>query len=236
MNLVHATRNHPCIVMWSAGNEVPDQWGSEGEVRLKQLQYFQRGFYKTCNCRNGPGRGCNEKWFWCCSRCSRVGTTAYIYSKEAYECTLQGFLGSETASTVSSRGVYKFPVVSEAGKTYPDLQCSSYDLEYCNWSNIPEVDFAMQDDHPWVIGEFVWTGFDYLGEPTPYDTYWPSRSSYFGICDLVGIPKDRYYLYRSRWNKNGRNFAHSPPLELGWSTGETTPIFVYTNYNSAELL
>jgi beta-galactosidase len=156
--------------------------------------------------------------------------------EEAYEQFPQGFLlGSETASTVSSRGVYKFPVVSEAGKTYPDLQCSSYDLEYCNWSNIPEVDFAMQDDHPWVIGEFVWTGFDYLGEPTPYDTYWPSRSSYFGICDLAGIPKDRYYLYRSRWNKTEETLHILPHWNWDGREGETTPIFVYTNYNSAEL-
>ena len=75
--------------------------------------------------------------------------------------------------------MYKFPVERHDGKAYPDGQCSSYDMEACWWSNIPEDDWLLQDDMPWVIGEFVWTGFDYLGEPTPYDEYWPSRSSYF---------------------------------------------------------
>src|SRR5690606_16689283 len=107
--------------------------------------------------------------------------------EEAYQKFPQGFiLGSETASTVSSRGIYKFPVVSGKDKSYDDGQSSSYDLEYCNWSNLPEDDFVLQDDKDWVIGEFVWTGFDYLGEPTPYDNYWPSRSSYFGMIDLAG--------------------------------------------------
>ncbi len=73
---------------------------------------------------------------------------------------------------------------------------------------VPDDDFVMQDDKPWVIGEFVWTGFDYLGEPTPYDESWPSRSSYFGICDLAGLPKDRYYLYRSRWNKKNLHYIY----------------------------
>jgi len=93
----------------------------------------------------------------------------------------------------------------------------------------------MQDDHPWVIGEFVWTGFDYLGEPTPYDSFWPSRSSYFGICDLAGIPKDRYYLYRSRWNKMEETLHILPHWNWEGREGKTTPVFVYTNYNSAEL-
>jgi len=115
------------------------------------------------------------------------------------------------------------------------LQSSSYDLEACNWSNIPEVDFEMQDDKPWVIGEFVWTGFDYLGEPTPYDNYWPSRSSYFGICDLAGLPKDRYYLYRSRWNTQDETLHILPHWTWPGREGEVTPVFVYTNYNSAEL-
>ena len=84
-------------------------------------------------------------------------------------------------------------------KKYADGQCSSYDVEYCPWSNLPDDDWRMQDDRDYVIGEFVWTGYDYLGEPSPYDEYWPSRSSYFGICDLAGLPKDRYWLYRSHW-------------------------------------
>jgi len=118
---------------------------------------------------------------------------------------------------------------------YDDGQCSSYDLEYCNWSNLPEDDAVLQDDKDWVIGEFVWTGFDYLGEPTPYDTYWPSRSSYFGICDLAGLPKDRYYWYKSRWN-TGESTLHILP-HWNWKgmEGDTIPVFVYTSYQRAEL-
>ena len=111
-------------------------------------------------------------------------------------------LGAETASTVSSRGVYKFPVERKSMARYDDHQSSSYDVEHCSWSDLPEDNFVYHDDLPYCIGEFVWTGFDYLGEPTPYYTDWPNHSSLFGIVDLAGIPKDRYYLYRSHWNSN----------------------------------
>ena len=118
-------------------------------------------------------------------------------------------LGSETASTVSSRGVYHFPVECAKSVEHPDHQSSSYDTEACYWSNIPDIDFAADDDYPWMIGQFVWTGFDYLGEPTPYDTdAWPNHSSLFGIIDLASLPKDRYYLYRSQWQ------TQSPTLHL----------------------
>jgi beta-galactosidase len=148
----------------------------------------------------------------------------------------QGFLlGSETASTVSSRGVYKFPVVVSNHAVYPDGQCSSYDTEYCSWSNLPDDDWVMQDDFDWVIGEFVWTGFDYLGEPTPYDEYWPSRSSYFGICDLAGLPKDRFYLYRSKWNKDSHTLHLLPHWTWPDRKGKVTPVYCYTDYPSAEL-
>ena len=156
--------------------------------------------------------------------------------EEAYEKFPQGFiLGSETASTVSSRGIYKFPVEKASMKQYEDFQSSSYDLEYCSWSNLPDDDFILQDDKPWVIGEFVWTGFDYLGEPTPYDEAWPSRSSYFGINDLAGLPKDRYYLYRSRWNTTEETLHILPHWNWEGREGQITPVFVYTNYDSAEL-
>jgi beta-galactosidase len=144
-------------------------------------------------------------------------------------------LGSETASTVSSRGVYKFPVVPAKSKAYDDGQCSGYDVEACSWSNLPEEDWCLQDDKPWVIGEFVWTGFDYLGEPTPYDEYWPSRSSYFGIFDLAGLPKDRYWLYRSHWNKNEKTIHLLPHWTWPGREGENIPVYCYTNYPTAEL-
>jgi beta-galactosidase len=237
VNLVHATRNHPCIVMWSAGNEVPDQVGNEGVKLAKWLQdiFHREDPTRPVTVGMDQVRDVIENGFGALLDIPGLNYRDYMY-EEAYNKLPQGFiLGSETASTVSSRGVYKFPVVKVADKTYDDLQCSSYDLEYCNWSNIPEDDFILQDDKPWVIGEFVWTGFDYLGEPTPYNNYWPSRSSYFGICDLAGLPKDRYYLYRSRWNTGTQTLHILPHWNWEGREGETTPVFVYTSYNSAEL-
>lgn len=237
VNLVHATRNHPCVVMWSAGNEVPDQWGSEGVKRAKWLQdiFHREDPTRPVTVGMDQVKAVMESGFGALLDVPGLNYRDHLY-EEAYQKFPQGFvLGSETASTVSSRGVYKFPVVNEAGKLYEDRQCSSYDLEYCNWSNIPEDDFILQDDKPWVIGEFVWTGFDYLGEPTPYDNFWPSRSSYFGICDLGGLPKDRFYLYRSRWNTADKTLHVLPLWNWEGREGEITPVFVYTSYKSAEL-
>ena len=237
VNLVQATRNHPCIVMWSAGNEVPDQWGSEGVKRLKWLQdiFHREDPTRPVTVGMDQVKSVMESGFGAILDVPGLNYRVHLY-EEAYERFPQGFiLGSETASTVSSRGIYKFPVEKAFGKVYDDLQSSSYDLEYCNWSNIPEDDFVLQDDKPWVLGEFVWTGFDYLGEPTPYDNYWPSRSSYFGICDLAGLPKDRYYLYRSRWNTEDETLHILPHWNWEGREGEITPVFVYTSYNSAEL-
>jgi beta-galactosidase len=155
---------------------------------------------------------------------------------EAYGKLPQGYLlGSETASTVSSRGVYKFPVVLAKNKQYPDLQSSSYDTEACVWSQIPDTEFAAQDDNAFATGEFVWTGFDYLGEPTPYDEKWPSHSSYFGILDLAGLPKDRFYLYRARWNPTAATLHLLPHWTWPGREGQTTPVYCYTNSPSAEL-
>ena len=237
VNLVQATRNHPCIVMWSAGNEVPDQWGSEGVKRAKWLQdiFHREDPTRPVTVGMDQVKATMESGFGALLDVPGLNYRVHLY-EEAYEKFPQGFLlGSETASTVSSRGVYKFPVEKASMKTHDDFQCSSYDLEYCSWSNLPEDDFVLQDDKPWVIGEFVWTGFDYLGEPTPYDDAWPSRSSYFGIVDLAGIPKDRYYLYRSRWNTQDQTLHMLPHWNWEGREGETTPVFVYTNYNRAEL-
>ena len=148
----------------------------------------------------------------------------------------KGFLlGSETASTVSSRGVYKFPVEWSNRKTWADGQCNGYDTEWCSWSNLPEEDFIAMEDAPYTIGQFVWTGFDYLGEPTPYDGYWPSRSSYFGIVDLAGFPKDRYYLYKSRWMPDTPMVHILPHWNFPDKIGETIPVFVYSSGDVVEL-
>lgn len=237
VNLVRATRNHPSIVMWSSGNEVPDQWGTEGVKRAKWLQdiFHREDPTRPVTVGMDQVEAVMENGFGAIMDIPGLNYRVHLY-EEAYEKFPQGFLlGSETASTVSSRGIYKFPVEKASMKTYDDFQSSSYDLEYCSWSNLPDDDFVLQDDKPWVIGEFVWTGFDYLGEPTPYDEAWPSRSSYFGINDLAGLPKDRYYLYRSRWNTTDETLHILPHWNWEGREGETTPVYVYTNYDSAEL-
>ncbi len=238
VNLVRAARNHPCIVMWSSGNEVPDQHaGAEGVQRAKWLQdiFHREDPTRPVTVGMDQVKAVMQSGFGAVTDVPGLNYRVHLY-EEAYKTFPQGLLlGSETASTISSRGIYKFPVEINKTPLYPDGQCSSYDLTSCNWSNLPDEDFALQDDKEWVIGEFVWTGFDYLGEPTPYDHQWPSRSSYFGICDLAGIPKDRYYLYRSRWNKNDETLHILPHWNWEGREGEVTPVFVYTSYDSAEL-
>lgn len=237
VNLVRATRNHPCIVMWSSGNEVPDQWGSEGVKRAKWLQdiFHREDPTRPVTVGMDQVKNTMESGFGAIMDIPGLNYRLHLYD-EAHERFPQGFiLGSETASTVSSRGIYKFPVKPGKMVQYPDYQSSSYDFECCSWSNLPDDDFILQDDKPWVMGEFVWTGFDYLGEPTPYDDVWPSRSSYFGICDLAGLPKDRYYLYRSRWNTAEETLHVLPHWNWAGRIGEITPVFVYTSYESAEL-
>jgi len=237
VNLVRATRNHPCIVMCSSGNEVPDQWGKEGVKRAKWLQdiFHREDPTRPVTVGMDQVQATMESGFGALMDIPGLNYRLHLY-EDAYDTFPQGFiLGSETASTVSSRGIYKFPVEQAKMKQYSDYQSSSYDMEYCSWSNLPDDDFVLQDDKPWVIGEFVWTGFDYLGEPTPYDEVWPSRSSYFGINDLAGLPKDRYYLYRSRWNTNDSTLHILPHWNWEGREGEITPVFVYTSYTSAEL-
>ena len=236
-NLVRANRLHPSIVMWSVGNEIPEQGMKNGAKILRHLQEQVRKFDATRPITNGMDRIDNalNTGFAQVADVPGMNYRTHLYNK-AHDNLGQGYvLGSETASTVSSRGVYKFPVKRADGKAYDDGQCSSYDTEACWWSNIPEEDWLLQDEKPWVIGEFVWTGFDYLGEPTPYDEYWPSRSSYFGIFDLAGLPKDRYYLYRSRWNKDAETIHLLPHWTLPGREGEVTPVYCYTNYPTAEL-
>jgi beta-galactosidase len=237
VNLVQCHKNHPSIVMWSIGNEIPEQGSAEGARLAKKLQDIVHREDPTRFVTQGIDRvdAALKSGFAAIMDVPGLNYRTHKY-EEAYSVLPQGFLlGSETASTVSSRGVYKFPAEEKKDATYPDRQCSSYDLESCRWSNIPEDDWTLQDDKAWVTGEFVWTGFDYLGEPTPYDRMWPARSSYFGIVDLAGLPKDRYYLYRSRWNANENTLHILPHWSWEGREGEVTPVYVYTNYPAAEL-
>ena len=238
VNLVRHYRNNPSVVMWCIGNEVPDQWsGDKGPKLTLWLQ-------NICH-REDPTRPVTQ---------GMDAPDAVVKNSMAAILDVPGFnyrpfkyienhpklpqrmiLGSETASTISSRGVYKFPVERRSMAKYPDHQASSYDVEHCGWSNLPEDDFIQHDDLDYCMGEFVWTGFDYLGEPTPYYSDWPSHSSLFGILDLAGLPKDRYYLYRSHWNPEVETLHILPHWNWEGREGEITPIFVYTNYPTAEL-
>ena len=237
VNLVQCHKNHPSIIMWSIGNEIPEQWSNEGARLAKKLQDIVHREDPTRPVTQGMDRvdDAVKSGFAGVMDIPGLNYRTHKY-QTAYDNLPQGFiLGAETASTVSSRGSYKFPVEEKNGATYEDRQCSSYDVEACWWSNIPEDDWFLQDDKDWVIGEFVWTGFDYLGEPTPYDHMWPARSSYFGIVDLAGLPKDRYYLYKSRWNPEVETLHILPHWNWEGREGEVTPVYVYTNYPEAEL-
>jgi len=250
-NLVLNHRNHPSIVMWSIGNEIPEQGSEEGRQLSIQLQGLCHALDPTRPVTQGMDRAepALKSGF-----AQVMDVPGFNYRVHKYENNIkqlpQGFLlGSETASTVSSRGVYKFPVTPHDNSRFAsysphydpkaletaDGQCSSYDVEWCAWSNLPDDDWRCQDDYPWVIGEFVWTGFDYLGEPTPYDEYWPSRSSYFGICDLAGLPKDRYWLYRSKWNTEEHTVHLLPHWTWPGRKGQVTPVYCYTDGVEGEL-
>ena len=239
-NMVEHYRNSPSVVMWSIGNEVPSQWGPTGMRELTMLQdlVHQLDPTRPVTCGMDQIGSVLDNGF-----AAALDIPGFNYKPQYYDQAYEKLpqkliLGSETASTVSSRGKYYFPV--EFGEhhvaMHDDNQSNSYDNESCYWSNTPDLDFEMDDDREWVIGQFVWTGFDYLGEPSPYDTdAWPSHSSYFGIIDLASLPKDRYYLYRSKWNDKDATLHVLPHWTWPGREGEVTPVFVYTSYPSAEL-
>ena len=241
-NMVRHYRNSPSVVMWSIGNEVPSQWGEPGIAELMRLRDDIRALDSTrpitCGMDQvGPGAVIDNGF------AAALDVPGFNYKPQFYDSFYEKLpqkiiLGSETASTVSSRGQYFFPVEFADHKVelHPGNQSNSYDNESCSWSNVPDLDFARDDDHPWVIGQFVWTGFDYLGEPSPYDTdAWPSHSSVFGIIDLASLPKDRYYLYRSKWNDKSPTLHVLPHWNWKGREGEITPVFVYTSWPKAEL-
>ena len=235
-NMVKNYRNNACVMLWSSGNEVWNQVLPDGIGIVTELQDLFHELDPTRPVTNGMDQAMYviSNGFGAAVELPGFNyrTGRYI---EGYEKLPQKMiLGSETASTVSSRGVYKIPAVLKDFAMYDDHQSSGYDVEYCPWSGLPEQDFQLQDDYKWTLGQFVWTGFDYLGEPSPYDTdAWPSHSSYFGIIDLASLPKDRFWLYRSQWNKEDATLHVLP--HWNWNKGDTVPVFCYTTYPSAEL-
>lgn len=238
LNLIHHFRNNPSVVMWSIGNEVPSQHSPDGIRVAGWLQdiYHDEDPGRPVTCGMDQFDSVVGNGF-----AAQLDIVGFNYKvaryPQAYGVLPQRLiLGSETASTVSSRGVYHFPVETGPDQLNEDHQSSSYDTGHCDWSNIPDEDLAADDDYDWCMGQFVWTGFDYLGEPSPYDTdAWPNHSSVFGIVDLAYIPKDRFYLYRSQWNDTDKTLHVLPHWNWKGREGKVTPVFVYTSYPSAEL-
>lgn len=236
-NLLRCHRNHPSIVLWSIGNEIH-------EDDAKAVRAVAEEMTALCH-RMDPTRPVvfvtdRPDAYTASGAIQVTDVPALTYRLPRYRFMHEHspigiVLGGETASTFSSRGCYHFPDEVGVNAEHPDGQSSSYDLEHGSWSNLPDDDWAMQDDHPWAVGEFVWTGFDYLGEPTPYKEYWPSRSSYFGIFDLAGLPKDRMWLYRSRWRRDVPTLHVLPHWTWPGREGQVTPVYVYTSFPEAEL-
>ncbi len=260
---IRRDRNHPSIVFWSIGNEIGEQGNAEGHVLAARLSKIVREEDSTrpvtagANNRNSGYNGFQKT----------VDVFGYNYQWADYAKFREAnptmpLIGTETASTVSSRGEYFFPVEDDKAKGRADFQVSSYDLYAPRWAWPPDTEFEAQDKHPYVGGEFVWTGFDYLGEPTPYDRdsttaleftnpevkkraddelkqngriKVPSRSSYFGIVDLSGFKKDRFYIYQARWRPE-LPMAHILP-HWNWPerVGLVTPVHVYTSGDEGEL-
>ncbi len=261
--MVRRDRNHPSVVMWSTGNEVREQRSAEGHRISQELTDIIKAVDSTRPVSAGcsyPDTGTNGFQ-------RTVDVFGYNYKPHLYTLFRevnpnQPLYGSETASTISSRGEYFFPVSDDKSKGGGGwFQVSSYDLSAPKWASRPDIEFEGQDRHPFVFGEFVWTGFDYIGEPTPYNKdatnllnftdpdeqarmkeeleklgdNIPARSSYFGIVDLCGFPKDRFYLYQSRWRPE-LPLAHILP-HWNWPErqGKVTPVHVYTSGDEAEL-
>lgn len=261
-NLVRRDRNHPSVVAWSSGNEIAEQTMLDRHDVSERLTALIKKHDPTrlvavgCN-RSESGRNGFQK---------TMDLFGYNYKPQLYDDFRaanpdQPIIGSETASTLSTRGEYFFPVDWQKDKGFFNFHVSSYDLYAPRWSTRPDLEFEGLDRNPFVAGEFVWTGFDYLGEPTPYNRdatvllnansdaerralaesmqklggKTPARSSYFGIVDLAGLPKDRFYLYQSRWRPD-LPVAHILP-HWNWPdrSGQDTPVHVYANGDEAEL-
>jgi beta-galactosidase len=234
VSMLHRDRNHPCIVLWSIGNEIPEQGAANGYEMSKRLVDICRRedpTRLTVSACNDPG-GATRTGF-----AKPLGVFGINYNIGAYSQFKDKYnlIGSETASALSTRGEYGLKVGKD-GKVQIqrefDHQVTSYDLAAPGWGYIAETDLLALQHAPWVAGEFVWTGFDYIGEPTPYG--WPSRSSYFGIIDLAGFPKDRYYFYRSVWRPEP--LVHLLP-HWTWPAldGKGIPVWAVTNCDAVEL-
>jgi len=246
-NFVMRDRNHPSIFLWSVGNEIGDvQWNKNGgfeklRTMVNEVRHYDmsRPVTLVCDSRNSASLRHFDYY----------DVHSWNYGRR-YDLARQlepnkAVIISESASTVSTRGFYEWPLPQKKTDFTKSLQVSSYDLNAPDWAEIADDDFMWQQDENYVAGEFVWTGFDYLGEPTPYDNGAVKRlgmtdkeasvSSYFGIFDLVGLPKDRYYLYKSYWDNMDTTLHILPHWNWEGMEGQSIPIYVYTSGDCAEL-
>lgn len=246
-NFVLRDRNHPCIFLWSVGNEIVDVMNNEnnGFHRLHTMVNYVRKYDPTrpvtlvCSDQETAELRHFDYYDVHCWNYGRRYSLARKLEPN------KSVIISESASTVSTRGFYEFPLPERKTDFTKSLQVSSYDLNAPMWAEISDDDFMWLEEENYVAGEFVWTGFDYLGEPTPYRNGDVKRmgmtdkeaanSSYFGIVDLCGIPKDRYYLYKSYWKPDETTIHILPHWNWEGMEGKVIPVFVYTNGDSAEL-
>ena len=243
--MVRRDRNHPCVILWSIGNELMEIFDPalRGDLIAKRLAAIVKKHDETRPVT--AGMNACEKAI-AAGIADQLDIPAWNYHPQSYAKYHQRFpnvpvIGSETLSTLSSRGIYYFPAKEHVydchprRKETPERQCSSYCLDVPPWANTPEAELLAQDEHEFVAGQFIWTGFDYLGEPYPYDPVWPARSSYFGCVDLVGIPKDLFYIMQAQWRKEGPPMLHLIPHHWNWEARQILDIHAASNCDEAEL-
>ncbi len=233
-NFVKRDRNHPSVVIWSVGNEMGDVQTNTnyGLQKLGAMVGFVKKYDNTRPVTMACDQEGNAKWRHFDSYDVHSWNYGQRWSLARKLDPSKTVIISESASALSTRGFYELPLPAKKTDFTKSNQVSSYDFHAPYWAEIADDDFMWQENDKYIAGEFVWTGFDYLGEPTPYMT---SRSSYFGIVDLCGIPKDRFYLYQSHWAPE-KNRVHILP-HWNWEgyKGKNVPVFVYTNGDGAEL-
>lgn len=232
---IERDRNHPCIIMWSIGNEINDTIDPHGLDITKRLYEYVLKYDPKGNA--APTIGSNYIGDENAQKCSDVVKLAgYNYSEYLYDehhAKYPGWViyGSETASAVRSRGIYRFPAELPL-LTGEDCQCSSLDNSVVGWGSSAMKSWRLDRDCPFCCGQFIWTGFDYIGEPTPYNT----KNSYFGIVDTAGFPKDIYYFYQSVWlSPEQKKVLHIVPSYWDFIPGQEIDVLIYSNARDVEL-